>query len=311
MTLRDHSHTDDQESDVCPHCGQPLTHPAPAYERKGPNRLGLAGTIALHLLLIAIYFFKPEQDQQKTARPASDVETNVVFVQPMQQPTKAQREQVSKPAPTPRPSTRAAKPRPQPERIVVQRLRNTITIPDEKRIEDAAPPPQPPQPKTEIPPEMDMAAYVKAQRERRGAPTGSEVQAEESDAARGNRNALANIAAINGRGRDDSNESGGIFSVSNKTFNTMDLKFRGWNPGFKRRWLTAVTVEQGSERDIETAVIKKMIELIRREKTGDFEWDSHRLGRVVKLSARPQDTERLTEFLYKEMFPEYRAMPGR
>ena len=121
---------------------------------------------------------------------------------------------------------------------------------------------------------------------------------------------MANIAAINGRGRDDRNETGGIFSVSNKTFHSMDLRFRGWNPNFKRRWLTQVTVEQGSERDVETAVVKKMIELIRREKTGDFEWDSHRLGRVVKLSARPQDTDELMEFLFKEMFPEYKPPRG-
>jgi hypothetical protein len=49
-----------------------------------------------------------------------------------------------------------------------------------------------------------------------------------------------------------------------------------------------------------------MIELIRKEKTGDFEWESHRLNRVVTLSARPQDTQELMNFLYKEMFPEYK-----
>jgi hypothetical protein len=50
-----------------------------------------------------------------------------------------------------------------------------------------------------------------------------------------------------------------------------------------------------------------MIELIRKEKTGDFEWDSHRLQKVVTMSARPQDTAALQAFLYKEMFPEYKA----
>jgi hypothetical protein len=91
----------------------------------------------------------------------------------------------------------------------------------------------------------------------------------------------------------------------------MDLKFRGWNPNFKRRWLTSVTVEQGSDPDIETAVVRKMIELIRREKTGDFEWDSHRLGKVITMSAREKDTAELQAFLMKEMFPEYRAPANR
>ena len=96
----------------------------------------------------------------------------------------------------------------------------------------------------------------------------------------------------------------------NKTFHSADLKFRGWNPNFKRRWLQQLTVEKGAEVDVETAIVKKMIELIRKEKTGDFEWDSHRLQRVVTMSARPQDTAELQAFLFKEMFPEYRR-PAR
>jgi hypothetical protein len=122
---------------------------------------------------------------------------------------------------------------------------------------------------------------------------------------------MANIAAANGRSRgDDKNETGGVFSVSNKTFHSADLKFRGWNPNFKRRWLTSVTVEQGSAPDLETAIVNKMIELIRKEKTGDFEWDSHRLQRVVTMSARPGDTAALQAFLFKEMFPEYKPPRG-
>ncbi|RNF30837.1 hypothetical protein NM04_10360 [Massilia aurea] len=313
--MRDHSHTYDQDSEVCSHCGQPLPPSGPRYGlgmnygRKGPSRFGVGGTIAVHLLLVLLWFYEPKEQEQRTARPASEDQgdSQVVYVAPLRETSPNE----AAPRPTPRPLPAPPIPRVEQERIIVQRLPDTITVPDERPAPPAPPQPQRQQPPTEVPPDMDMAAYVKAQRERRGAPTGAEVPAQESDAARGTRNALANIAAINGRGTDDSNETGGIFSVSNKTFNTMDLKFRGWNPSFKRRWLTAVTVEQGSERDIETAVIKKMIELIRREKKGDFEWDSHRLGRVVKLSARPQDTDQLVEFLYKEMFPDYRPIPGR
>ena len=301
--MRDHSHIYDEHTDVCAHCGQALQgRTVLAYGRQGPNRPALAAAILLHLLLVAVWLFQPEQDE-KQAKPASGDEGEVVYVAPLKQPAKpAPREQ----APTPVPKVKPA-PKPRQERIEIARLPDTITTPPEEPIEQ--PPPKQPPPKFDAEQPMDMQAFIEARRRQRGAATGSDQPAEESEAARGTRNALANIAAINGRGREDRNESGGVFSVTNKTFNTMDLKFRGWNPSFKRRWLTHVKVEQGSEPDIEIAVVKKMLELIRKEKTGDFEWDSHRLGRIVKLSARPQDSDALMSFLFKEMFPEYKPPP--
>jgi hypothetical protein len=268
------------------------------YGRQGPNRIGLIATILLHLLLVAIWLIQPQQD--KHSAPPKQGEA-IVWLPP---------EKPNKPAPkTPQPAARESakpapsKPRPRPRVTEVQRLPDTITLPNEKPVKETKP-----QPKEETklePDETDMAAYIEKRRRARGA-SPSDAPAEESEAARGTRNALANIAAINGRGGQDPNESGGVFSVTNKSFSRADLKFRGWNPNFKRRWLTAVTVERGSDPDIETAIVKKMIELIRKEKTGDFEWDSHRLNKVVTLSARPQDTQELMNFLYKEMFPDYR-----
>ncbi|MGI4844008.1 MAG: hypothetical protein ACRYF7_11910 [Janthinobacterium lividum] len=300
--MRDHSHIYDEHSDVCTHCGQPLPmqgRPVLTYGRQGPNRPALVGAILLHVLLVVIWLFQPDKDA-KQAKPASGDEGKVVYVAPMQQKeAEAPRQQAPKPLPMP------SIPVPKQERIEIARLPDTITTPPEEPVKET----KPPQKFDEQKP-VDMQDFINAKRRQRGAATGSEQPAaEESDAAKGMRNALANIAAINGRGREDRNESGGVFSVSNKTFHSMDLKFRGWNPNFQRRWLTQVTVEQGSEPDIEIAVVKKMIELIRREKTGDFEWDSHRLGRIVKLSARPQDTDQLMTFLFKEMFPEYKPPP--
>ena len=282
------------DSDVCAHCGQPMPgHKVATYGQQGPSRTGLIVTIALHLLLVAIWLFHPKSDHH--APPKSG--EAVVWLPPLK-PSKPSPRQAAKESAKPAPS------KPSKPRVTkVQRLPNTITLPNEKPVEESKP-----QPKEETKPqpdETDMAAYIEKRRKARGAPSQSE-SAEESEATRGTRNALANIAAINGRGGQDPNESGGVFSVTHKTFNSADVKFRGWNPNFKRRWLTAVSVERGSEPDIETAIVKKMIELIRKEKTGDFEWDSHRLNKVVTLSARPQDTQELMNFLYKEMFPDYK-----
>ncbi|MBW8900438.1 MAG: hypothetical protein JF619_20440 [Massilia sp.] len=296
--MRDHSHIAMEDSDVCVHCGQPLPgRKVVIYGQKSPNRTGIALTIALHLLLVVVWLVQPKVERH--APPKSG--EAIVWLPPLKQNKPAAKPAEQAPKHT---AKAAAAPKFTPPRITMPRLPNTITVPDVKPVEEK---PQPkPKEETKTPPqEVDMQAYIEAQRKRRGAPAQTD-QAEESEAARGTRNALANISAINGRGGQDPNETGGVFSITNKTFSTADLKFRGWNPNFKRRWLTAVTVERGSEPDIETAIVKKMIELIRKEKTGDFEWESHRLNRVVTLSARPQDTQELMNFLYKEMFPEYK-----
>jgi hypothetical protein len=116
---------------------------------------------------------------------------------------------------------------------------------------------------------------------------------------RGQRIARANIAGAQAKsGTGGKDDSGGIFSVD-KSFHSAEVKFRGWNTNFKRNWLQQVHVEQGAEQDIETAVVKKMIELIRKEKPGDFEWESRRLGRVVPMSARKEDEKELAAFLFK------------
>jgi type IV secretory pathway VirB10-like protein len=282
---------------VCAHCGQPLPgRKVVTYGQKGSNRTGLIVTVALHLLMVAVWLFQPKAEHH--APPKSG---QAVVWLPPQKPNKPT-PQAAEPAPKQSAAPALPMPKFTQPRIIVPRLPDTITLPNEKHVEETKPKPKEetkPQPE-----ETDMAAYIEKRRQARGAR--SEQPAEESDAQRGMRNALANIAAINGRGGQDPNETGGVFSVTNKTFSHADLKFRGWNPNFKRRWLTAVTVERGSEPDIETAIVKKMIELIRKEKTGDFEWDSQRLNKVVTMSARPQDTQELMAFLYKEMFPDYK-----
>jgi len=48
--------------------------------------------------------------------------------------------------------------------------------------------------------------------------------------------------------------------------------------------------------------VRRMIELIRTHYKGDFKWESHRLDRVVTLSARPEDSEGLEDFLLREFF---------
>ncbi|MCG2584896.1 hypothetical protein [Massilia sp. TS11] len=283
--MRDHSHTEDQDSGVCPHCGQPLPQAAPGFGERRPNRTAIAVTIAVHVLVLSIALMHKMYHQVSGAK-----KSEAIYIAPL----------AGKPSqPQPQPKQRQKK----LEVADVQRLKNTITLPTEVRVQPV--PVQEVKQKTEPSPkpvEEDMAAYIASRQKARGA---TQAAPGETDDERGRRNALANIAALNGKSGQDPNDTGGVFSVKTE-YHSAELKFRGFNSNFKRRWLTQLTVEQGNEPDIETAVIKKMIELIRKEKKGDFIWESHRLGREVQLSARPEDTAQLMAFLMKEMYPEYR-----
>lgn len=298
--LRDHSHDSPEAAGYCAECGRTLAPAAPSYGDKRVNSAGLVVTVLLHLLLVALYFFR--EQEEKTAPPPSG--TDITYIKEL--PGKPKQKDL--PKDVVKPVKKPVKQR-KPEVVKIERLKDTITLPDEKPVKEEPPPPEPPKPE-KIDPAEDMSARIAARQRARG--QDSSQQQGESEADRGNRIARENIAAANGASRgDDRNETGGVFTITNKSFTGARVKFRGWNPNFKRRWLQEVDVELGAERDIETAIVKKMIELIRKEKTGDFDWDSHRLQRVVKMSARVEDTAALEAFLYKEMFPGYKEPRAR
>ncbi len=138
------------------------------------------------------------------------------------------------------------------------------------------------------------------------------MEEQETDAQKADRVARANIASANRAGRgDDKNGTGGMFSWKVHSPFSGQLKFNGFNRNFKRTWLQELDIELGSEPDIQTAIIKKMIVLIRKEKSGDFIFRSERQQRDVTLSARVEDNEELENFLFKEAFPEHRRSRGK
>lgn len=63
-------------------------------------------------------------------------------------------------------------------------------------------------------------------------------------------------------------------------------------------------VDAGLNGDIKLAVVREVIRLIRRDYDGDFDWNSSRLKRILKLSARRKDTAELEAFLTLELFGE-------
>jgi hypothetical protein len=294
-----HSHTDDHH-EYCQACGQRLPEPGGYWGKKKPNRVGVGISIALHVLLLAYVLFSP--NTHIVLKPPAK-EGEMVWVAPLAQ----------KPAPKPE---KPARPEPKkPEPVPQQRLAKT----------NPKPAPSPPQQPVFVPPvqapmktitpvqEEDMQARVEAARKRRAQenPQPQQAEPEETEAQRAARVARANIMGAQGRNAaGERDETGGVFQVVNRTSLSADFKFRGWNTNFKRQWLQQYHVEVGMDPDIETAVVRKMIEVIRKEKPGEFEWDSHRLGRTVTMNAGKQYQAELESFLLKEIFPEYRRARG-
>jgi type IV secretory pathway VirB10-like protein len=268
------------------------------WDRKSKtNRIGIGISIALHLIGVLYYLFAPTP---KPVMPTTAKGGQMVYIQPLPE------KKTNKPQPRKPETPKASKP-PPPRKQVASKDTPAAVRP---KLETYVPPVQA---TMTPPPEADMSEMIakrRAAREANNPQPAPPAPAETAD-ERANRIAKANIGrAQGGNNGADKDDTGGIFSVD-KSFHSAEVKFRGWNTNFKRRWLQQIHVEQGAEQDIETAVAKEMVKIIRKEKQGDFEWESRRLGKVVTLSARKEDEKELIAFLLKEMFPEYTRGAGR
>jgi hypothetical protein len=160
-------------------------------------------------------------------------------------------------------------------------------------------PPAPPQP------QFDMLAMINARRERRREVEHALVQQEESRsaAASGSNDPMANIKRnLATLSAPDSDGTGGVFQILSKGTRAGEFAFNGFRPDTNRRWREVIEVDAGQGGDVERAMVRRMIELIRGHYNGDFIWRSHRLGKSITMSARPQDQAQLEEFLIREFF---------
>ena len=222
-----------------------------------------------------------------------------------------------KPAAKPPPAQpRKAKPQPKPP-VLARSAPPRRTTPPQPPVEATEPltpapnvAPTPDVAATPPAPTEDFSARIDAARKRRAEaqaqdPTLAQAPAE-SESQRANRIARENIAFSQKRGQGSSREeAGGVFDLRNVGLHRAEFTFRGWNTNFKRNWLQQVDVEQGSEPDIEQAVVTRMIGVIRSHKSGEFIFESRRMGRQITLNADPAYERELRAFLLKEFFPTY------
>lgn len=147
----------------------------------------------------------------------------------------------------------------------------------------------------------DMASYVKAMQARRldSEAAAAQVNAEAAARERGPTEAQLRDERIKKNLKYGTN---GIFEITSMSPRHATFAFRGWTNdylGSKRQFFE---VEAASGQDIRLLMIKRMIVLIREHYDGDFNWESHRLGRTVVQSARPEDNAGLEHFLMMEFF---------
>jgi hypothetical protein len=252
-------------------------------------RIALGLSILVHLLLAAIPMREP-----KLAPPAGGVSGPLtVMLEPLGAPEPAAVAPPAKPAapaPRPRPVPLAMPPRARPEPSV-----ETVPVPEPQ------PPEPPPEPARE--PVFDMSALIAANRARRRALEAAEAQGPSGSSGTPSASAsdgLARNLASLARGDD----TGGVFQILRIGVRTAEFSFNGWREERRRRWREVIEVDAGPGGDVQRAIIRRMIALIREHYTGNFNWESRRAGRVVVLSAAPADNAELEEYLMREFFGE-------
>jgi hypothetical protein len=166
--------------------------------------------------------------------------------------------------------------------------------------------PQPEQPEAAPTDMMSMLNNARERRRAAGTPDRNDRENEEppqDDSAIARANVQHTMQQAQSRGRND---GGGVFQVTFKGVRTAEMIFRGWDERRRDTTRQLLQIDAGLNGNIDTAIVRKMIELIRQRQSGDFSWQSRRLGRVVMLSARVRDDAELEEFLKKDFFEYYR-----
>ncbi len=277
-----------------------LTAPAHAMgpvtllpQARGKRVVGLVLTVLVHLLIIlALLLYRTPQKAPGEAK-----KTVTVGLLPLaeEEPPAA----AKPPAPKVNPVPRAKPPQRPPE--IAQRSRSTtppaIVVPPPEYI-----PPQAPPAPINVEPPVDLMAMVNKKRQEReaagqtAAPSAPASEPSANDVAMANIN--RNLQTLAG-GRPGTS---GVFEILSKGQREARFSFRGWTPGIGNNWREVVEVDAGLNGNVELAIVRKMIEMIRTHYKGDFNWDSRRLGRIVVLSARPEDNAGLEAFLMREFF---------
>lgn len=201
--------------------------------------------------------------------------------------------------------------KPKKEKTLTPSVKKLMTSPNsEDRIIPITPHPEKPvlekTPIKETPQANDLLAYLNARRQQR--------QAQEMAEKSPNTDANIQDRLVPEQKRDEiiarnlqQEGTNGLFQIREIVGDSAQFTFRGWQQNGRNTRFEIVTVLAGPNETIERAIVRKMIAIIREHYSGDFNWQSQKYGRIIVLSARPQDNQALEDFMIQEFF----AMSGR
>jgi hypothetical protein len=156
----------------------------------------------------------------------------------------------------------------------------------------------------------DLASYIEARRRAREPAPDPPPQPQPTESEQERHNRI--VAASLGLDRRPSfgtnqNRGGGIFQIARMGYNDAEFFFFGWNKDIRRNSRQMIEVRRGDNATMEIAMVRRMIAIIREYVSGDFVWESQRLGRDLSLSARMADNAGLEDFMMHEFFPDFRS----
>jgi hypothetical protein len=229
---------------------------------------------------------------------------------PASPPRAAARPRVVRPPVTPAPAARAVPtPRPTPPAPAPPVLAIERPTPPEVSTPQAPPRMQsPPGPATASPPPAagdDLASYIASRRKAREGPAAPPSKPAETEQEKHNRVVAENLGLTNTPTfGNDPDRGGGVFQIRSMGYDIGEFAFFGWNKDINRNSLQVIEVRRGNNENMEIAIARKMISIIRERSKEDFLWQSKRLNKGLWLSARPADTAELEAFILKELFPD-------
>ncbi|MFM9835074.1 MAG: hypothetical protein ACKVOA_03115 [Methylophilaceae bacterium] len=272
--------------------------------------VALTLSILLHLALL--WFFAPRLFSMgapvKEAPPfevslGPPQKKEVAKVEPMPLPAEAIPERLLEPVQKsikPKPIKEKSTPPKQVKPVEVEK-KSDFSVPKVPEIKKQLPP----KPKVETSPAPlpgeDMQAYIKRQKEAKLAQQGASKEDAEEVLASNNTQSEGEKRDAKIKENLKFDGTNGIFQIREMGLHSAKFSFKGWknNINSARLEIFEVDVPEGSDGKHE--VITKMIEIIRREYSGEFNWDSWRQQRVVVLSARVEDTAALESFMMTEI----------